>query len=554
MPLAMTNHHQFVRVDYLVKCLKKKNILHVFASPGSRNAPLLIAFVKHQKFQIHSVIDERSAAFQALGAVDFSGTPAIITCTSGSAVANYYPAVTEAFFRRKPLLILTADRPQDKINIREGQTIFQENIFGSHCIGAYNLGMTEESAHQDKLKIDEALQLLLKGGESGPVHINIPLEEPLYQYIESDEEIIENEDSTSVETAIKEEFPAEELENMLLQGKKVALIIGQDLPDASALEYLIDVNVKSPFLVIDGGLGNTPFTKCIKHPNELIDRGFQAPDLILTTGQEILHKKFKNHLRNQKNLEHWHFEKNFAPDTFGKLSKKFTQWGLKDLLFYLASKDWSNYSREWKISTLEMQKEYYLSNSMRIFNLPFSDLLVLKILVDHLAYYSHIALGNSSLVRNFLKINLYKSFRLYGNRGVAGIDGSLSTAVGMATQTQENVYCILGDLSFFYDQNALLSKNLPNNLKIIVINNGGGEIFKMIDGPEVHPEIAELQQTPHHFDTAGSCKTAGITRLFAEDEISLKDAINHWMRCKETCLLEVKTHPKSNQEARMLLN
>ena len=259
-------------------------------------------------------------------------------------------------------------------------------------------------------------------------------------------------------------------------------------------------------------------------------------------------------MSKQENLEHWHFENEFAPDTFGKLSKSFKGWGLKELLFQLASKDWSDYSRDWKIKTLELQKEYYVNTTHHLSRLPFSDLLVLKTLIDSLPYYSIIALGNSSLVRNFLKINFYKNFRLFGNRGVAGIDGSLSTALGMATHSQEDVYCIIGDLSFFYDQNALFRNDLPKNLKILVLNNGGGEIFKMIDGPSFFPEIAHLQQTPHSFDTQGSCASAKILRYEAHDENTLMENISHWIKSKETCLLEVKTNALLNKEARLIIN
>ena len=533
----MNNTAQFKRVDYLVKSLLKHQIRDVFISPGSRNAPLMIAFTKNKGFQLRSVLDERSAGFQALGSVDMSQQPAVITCTSGSAVANYYPAVVEAFFRRKPLLILSADRPKDKINIRDGQTIFQEQIFGNHVLGYFELKMTEESADEDKVNIQKALGLLFKTGGSGPVHINIPLEEPLYEYVESDEHIREYIKEEDIQ---EEPFPEDEFFDYLAQVKKIALLIGQDLPDATALEYLNDVNVKSPFLVIDGGLGNTPFTKCIKHPNALIDQELDAPDLLISTGQEVLHKNFKLWLRSQENLKHWHFEKGFAPDTFGKLTRKFIGWGLKDLLYYLASKDWSQYPKDWKINWLEKQKEYYIDQKHKLEKLAFVDKYVLYKVVEKIPFYSQVALGNSSLVRNFLEVNLNKDLRLFGNRGVAGIDGSLSTAVGMALKSQQPVFCLLGELSFFYDQNALLDPQLPNNLKILVLNNGGGEIFKMIAGPEKFPEIAPYQHTPRNLDTKALCEMRSIKRWVAQDKGSLSEALESWIRSDELGVIEVK--------------
>src|SRR5574343_1282872 len=164
----------------ILEICQQKGVQHIVISPGSRNAPLTIGFSNNSYFKCYSVADERCAAFFALGIAQQIQKPVAVVCTSGSALLNYYPAFAEAFYSQTPLIVISADRPQSKIDMGDGQTIRQENVFANPTL--YNANLTEEASEENDLKIQKAL--FIATSKKGPVHINIPFEEPLYETVD----------------------------------------------------------------------------------------------------------------------------------------------------------------------------------------------------------------------------------------------------------------------------------------------------------------------------------------------------------------------------------
>lgn len=482
----MLQFDQFDLSNWLIYILTKAGIKDVVVSPGSRNAPLMIALSKNfPNIRLHSVVDERSAGFKAIGLADLTRLPVILLCTSGTAAANYLPAVCEAYFRSVPLVVITADRPERLITARDGQTIFQHDLYGRHVDAFWPLSasMSENQLISSLTDIHGKLQVLQR-----PVHINIHYEEPLYQHrsfsdlpfelptIQQDKNFEEIPDVSSMENV------------MIVAGQCAPGFIPDDLQETLH---------KSGFVLVSGGLSNLNPILSISHFNHIDTALLPQPRLVITIGGEITHKPLKNYLRSVKNLVHWHIEQtNYEPDTFGKGVRLFripVVSALKEIASGNLNID-KNFADIWLNSDKETEKKSLdlLDEECKNYYLPIAEAATQqKVLV---------VLGNSTVVRQYLKLPRIYHCNLYGNRGTAGIDGSLSTAVGMAISSNQKVWCLLGDLSFLYDMNALWHDPLPENITIFVFNNQRGKIFEMIPGPEKFPEIFHYQATPHAFN------------------------------------------------------
>src|SRR5690606_22441812 len=324
-----------------------KNIKHVIISPGSRNAPLTIGFTHHPEITPYSIVDERSAAFFALGIAQQLQEPVAVVCTSGSALLNYYPAVAEAFYSDIPLVVISADRPIERIDIGDGQTIRQKNVFENHILYSANLhselvlenAATErrlqqkqfESQKHNEREINLALNKAIE--EKGPVHINVPFYEPLYETTDSlrvDPLQIfpELHDRSYTE---KELLPYADIWN---NAQKKIIIVGVLSPNVIEQEFLDRLAKDESVLVL------TETTSNINHPEfftridtligpieryEDADAQFRElqPDILLTFGGMIISKKIKSFLRNYQPKHHWHVDPKNAYNTFFCLNKHF---------------------------------------------------------------------------------------------------------------------------------------------------------------------------------------------------------------------------------------
>ena len=450
--------------------------------------------------EVRTISDERSAAFIALGMAQQLKQPVVLVCTSGSAALNYYPAIAEAFFQQIPLLVLTADRPPEWVDQWDGQTIFQEEVYGKHVKQSFRF--PDSFAHPDQAWaanriVNEAIHLS-RQFPAGPVHINIPLREPFYPEVGEIFEFPKQPRTVQVESPsfnLGEESLAKLKQE--LQGKRrILLVPGQQGSHPELLQVLEELARTKQVVVVADSISNMQGEGCITlHDHWIGNEAFQdelRPDLLLTFGKSIISKSLKLFLRKQQ-IAHWHIQLDGqAKDTFQSLSRvlgceplPFLRWMLGEI----PTQD-SSYFQSWQ--KLEARVSGALPKVLR--EVEFGEYGALATVINRTPSNSLIHVANSMAVR-YLNFLGRRTQEICCNRGTSGIDGSSSTAVGAAFVRASLVTLVTGDMAFFYDRNAFWHNYPLANLRIILLNNHAGGIFRLIDGPAKQPELVEFFET-----------------------------------------------------------
>lgn len=517
-----------LEVQLIVAACKKVGITKVVLSPGSRNAPFSIAFDEDPAFEVFVITDERSAAFYAMGMAQKLNQPVAIACTSGSAPLNYFPAIAEAFYQQIPLVVITADRPQEWINQGDGQTIQQYNVFGQHVLAFAQLNpiYSNDQRWMFERQLAETLQLA-NGTVTGPVHLNVPLSEPLYETVEVPETLNNWMQLASNEVVLSQNDEVQ-LTQLLESHKNRLLIIGQQQKDEK-LQVLIDELLKDGSVAVlvehTSNIQSEYAVHCIDRALNCMkqaDLDTYQPDIIIAIGGAVISKRIKRFLRNA-NAPVIRFGAAFPTmDTFQHLvftSQITAMKGIHFLVRYLqANPSQSRFAFHWK--TLDYQSEIAAENILQA--VPFSDLKVMEELLDVIPENAHIHLSNSSIIRYALLFNPVKGTHYWCNRGTSGIDGSTSTAAGIALMNENECHVLIsGDLSFFYDSNALWNPHLPSNLRIIIINNGGGDIFNIIPGPKTTKQHERIFLAQHGNSAEHLCKMVDLSYTKVTDKEQL---------------------------------
>jgi 2-succinyl-5-enolpyruvyl-6-hydroxy-3-cyclohexene-1-carboxylate synthase len=516
----------------------------VIICPGSRSAPLTLAFVRNTHFQCKTVIDERSAGYVALGIAQQKKKLVIIVCTSGTAALNLSPAIAEAYYQQIPLLVLTADRPEAWIDQLDGQAIRQQRIYNAFILRSWHL--KGELYHPDDLwhtqrVINEAI--LLSTEKQGPVHINLAFCEPLYQLPDVNDYSLQVIQSLSNHDAVS--FSNPKLSETLHKSGKFWLIFAQDAYDVSLAPLLQQGIDQLSWTVIHESLSNLPISGSIKNISEVLSLdsiAHPAPEIVVYFGKQIVSKKLKQYLRNITNLQVIQVGELLA-DPLQHLHTYIHAPAHQVIQFLLESRIAGNkdFYNHWIDAS---QKAAHLFSEF-ITHAPYSDLTAIALLRKSLLEDSIVHWGNSTPVRYAqLTENLNLPFQVhYCNRGTSGIDGSVSTAVGhvLANPGRKHV-AIVGDLSFQYDCNALWINNFPENLLIIVINNSGGNIFRLIDGSSQVPELETWFETRrnHHFQNLSAHFGLSYRRCTTMAELQLLCAELPQL---SRCVVEVVTDP-----------
>lgn len=539
-------------INDLVSLCHHKGINNAILSPGSRCAPITLAFTRHHDFHCRTIPDERSAAFIALGMAQQLDKPVILVCTSGSATYNYAPAVAEAFFQQIPLIVITADRPPEWIDQWDGQTIRQANIYGQHIKGSFQF--PDEFGHPDKIwhanrQANEAINLAMQHPQ-GPVHINIPLREPFYPeagevfwFSESIRSIdlLEVNKSLSNDTKIKLSASLEKFE-------RIMFVPGQQKPNASIQSLLDKLIAAGKALVIADSISNLQSKHTIVFHDHFIpfldEDGSAEPDLVISFGKSIISKNLKLFLRNSK-AEHWHIQPNgYTPDTFQSLTKTILCDPHAFLEFLLELNKYSKptFLETWKSMDQKISERLPSILKRAKFGEYKAMAECLKVIPDH----SKIHVANSMAVR-YLNFLGERPQEVICNRGTSGIDGSNSTAVGCTFTTKDHVTLITGDMAFFYDRNAFWHNYQMNNLRIILLNNHAGGIFRLINGPSSQPELEEFFETNQRLSAGYLAKDFGFEYHLATDERSLEMGLkNFYQKSNHPKILEIQTKSTKN--------
>ncbi len=522
----MRTSDHFAAAELAALCAAK-GVHHAVISPGSRNAPLVIAFTARPEIRCLQVIDERSAAFFALGIAQQLHAPVALICTSGSAVLNYAPAIAEAFYQRIPLLVISADRPQEWTDQGEGQTIRQRDVLRPHLRTSVQLPRAADDLsnwHCNRL-INEAINATLVP-VAGPVQVNVPFEEPLYGTTEvnGDPRIVA---PVPVEAFLLPDrgWRAQQLSSSL----KVMVLAGQGIWGEGTKAQLQKLAVLPQVTVLTeatSNLDDPAFITCIDRTLEGIHAGNEAdlkPDVLITFGGAIVSKRIKGLLRQWQPAQHWHVDAGGAMDTFQCLTHHLA---VEPHIFFAQLENQvkpneSLYGEAWRMVAHRMRERH----GTLLKDTPFCDLTVFEALLGHIPEGSDVHLANSTAARYAQLFDRTRGLRFFSNRGTSGIDGCTSTAVGAAFASGNTTTLITGDVAFCYDSNAFWNKHLSPHLKVIVIDNGGGNIFRYIPGPDKDPELLPWFESPHYRDIPALVKSYGLVCYTARDEATLKDGM-----------------------------
>ena len=496
-----------------------KGLKHIVISPGSRNAPIILSFANNPNITAISIVDERSAAFFALGIAQQTKKPVAIACTSGTAALNYAPAIAEAYYQKVPLLVLTADRPADLIDQGDGQTIRQKNLYKNYIKGSFEI---PEDFENEK-EFDSAVKMMNKAinlasfPDYGPVHINLPFSEPIYNSIKSHNWKVRSIHPNSKLVDLKEVEVKRFAKSWNKYSKKL-LIAGMIDPNI-AVSKLISRIVDDPSVVLltenTSNLQNCCSVNCIdKVVSTILQDEMEdfKPELLVTFGGNVVSKMVKEFLRKNKPVEHWHIDTvDYNMNTYQCLTSGIQT---EPYVFFNEIIDHvkhpkSNYKQLWQAreNRSEERHKQYLKKC------EYTDLKVFEAILNAIPDKSQVQLGNSTPVRYAQLFRAQKKLTWFSNRGVSGIDGAVSTAAGACYGSLEPTTLIVGDLGFLYDSNALMNNYLSHNFRIIIINNGGGGIFRFIPGPEDTGHLLRFFDARHNWNAKYIAKNFKYTLL-----------------------------------------
>ena len=525
----------------LAALLAAHGIRRIVLCPGSRDIPLVRTFSAMQdQFTCYAVTDERSAGFFALGLSLHDGRPVAVCCTSGSALLNLHPAVAEAFYRQVPLVVISADRPAAWIGQMDGQTLPQSGVFGSLVKKSVSLPevKTEEDEWYCNRLINEALLETCHHGR-GPVHINVPISEPFFDCP------VETLPAARVIACKDNHF--EELAERLKQLPRRMLLIGQGNPGEALPPGLEDT-----FACFASHPANHPGV-AIRNVDPLLSalspetKQAMRPDLVITCGGHILSKRLKQYLRSYPPKEHWHIAPSGeVADLFGTLTVLIeaepTSF-FRQVLPVPPQKEVTEYAQRWT----------RLSEAVPPAEFPYSEMGAIGEVIRRLPAPCALHLANSSVVRYAQLFPLPGGVEVLSNRGTNGIEGSLSAAVGYAAASDKLNYIFIGDLSFFYDMNALWNPHCGKNLRILLLNNGGGEIFNALPGLQLTDENRRYVLGTHQTSAQGWAEDSGFDYLSARNAGELAALLPRFTDATPTSrpmLLEVFTD--KNQDVQSL--
>ena len=523
-------------INILCAVMVGHGLKHAVVCPGSRNAPIVHNLNEHPLIKCYPVTDERSAGFFALGIAEQLQEPVAVVVTSGTALLNLAPAVAEARHRHLPLVVISADRPMGLIGQQMGQTIDQPGALSRFALLDVNLVEPHDDLtrwHCNRL----ANEALLAARRGGPVHINVPYDEPLFNFTVPAlpvERII-----TAMAVSIDEMALFEALKP-IKSAQKPMLVIGQMSPGLVTPEIM---NCLVPHLaVLVESLGSDVGGNAFDELLPLVEQNPDfAPDVVIYMGGTLVSKRVKAYLRRLTDVPMVQVSENGAiHDTFGNLTQV-VQCSPRAALHVLeklfGTAVGNPFARLWNEHLDQLAWHF---DSLRP---GFSQMLAVKLALQSAREWSHpviLHFANSQPVR---LANLFARQHVRCNRGVNGIEGSTSAAAGCAAVTDERVLCVTGDLSFFYDQNALWNSNLRGNLRILLLNNGGGGIFSQLPGLEASPARDKMIAAAHMTHASGCCDQHGVEYRAAHGSEDLYSGITWLVQDDSTRprLLEVIT-------------
>lgn len=550
--MEQTTDHNSCNI--LVDILVANGVKQVVISPGSRNAPLIMAFARKQEISKYVVVDERSAAFMALGMAQQTQCPVALICTSGTAMLNYSPAIAEAYYQQIPLIVISADRPMEWIDQDDSQTIIQYGAYNNFIKASYNI---PAYYHEDSMKwyinriINDACQQS-KYSTWGPVHINVQLVEPLCNSIErsnTQTRIV----NTILPYSMLSNYDLTTLRGIFTHSQKVMILAGFSTPNRELEEFLIKLSLLPNVVVLTETITNLSGGNIIRTIDRVItevdDEKLESysPDLLITFGGALVTRMLKEMLRKYKPIHHWHIGLNqHIIDTMMSVNLDIKATPLEFFAQFAINPPTvnSNYRDNWKClaNAAKASHELYLNS------IPWCDLKAFDIILESIPLNYNLQLSNGTSIRYAQLFGDKFSCQCNCNRGVAGIDGCTSTALGASLVSTDNMLLITGDMSFSYDLGGLASQYKNSKFKIIVMNNGGGGIFRFLKGPSSLPELEDYFEVHQNLNIKGISSAFDYDYMEISDEKNIKEKLELFFSNKKNTILCITTPREINAD------
>ena len=510
---------------YLIAGLKQGGVCQVVISPGSRSTPLALLVKREKDLQYFVAVDERSAGFLALGLAKSSQQPVALLCTSGTAAANFYPAICEAEASNVPLVVLTSDRPPELRNVGAPQTMSQNQLYADHVKFFVELALPESTPLMLRYSFWQGFQLAKRAmsGVKGVVHANIPLREPLLP------DLTQN-------TPIDLSLTQTTTQNLIAQGwfqKKGLIVLGSERSLAEAQLALTLANhlgwpiVGDPLSQLASCDGKTQ--NYVKQADVIFEEARDLPEVevILRFGKVPVTKNVMFYLRDSQAVQILVDETQQWPDylyrsqylvaeSLTEVAQQILQSTPKRDQAYLQA--WQNLQKLASQAVDETSEQFAFHESQ-----------LAMVLMKTLACGEQLFVANSNAIRLVDRLSGVSetSFQVFGNRGVNGIDGILSTVAGLAMRTKARTYLLVGDLTLFHDMNGLqLLKAYQLPVTIILLNNNAGGIFSFLSQRSLTADDFDpLFATPLDLDFAQVAKTYELAYQKVESKADFEQAI-----------------------------
>jgi len=546
----------------IVRLLERHGVKKAIVSPGSRNAPLLVALSRNQSISKEVIVDERCAAFIALGYSSVSQEPVALVCTSGTALLNYAPAIAEAYYRRIPLIVISADRPREWIGQDDSQTIVQPGALSNYVKRSYDIstGQSENDIWYANRVVNDALLTALSG-RIGPVHINLQLDEPLGEICDDSSDISDDVFSRKI-TLLKpkgrmDASYAKELGQAIASPCKVMIIAGFLNPDKTLNKALLKLSRMPNIIVMTETIANLHGDTLINSIDAVLSGmsndqlGDLVPDVIISTGGALVSRHIKQYLRNHRVKEHWHVgEMDDTVDCFKQLTMRvemspsvfFSQLA-SEIIPYVTECD---YAHRWEVAK-NRSRSLTQAYSARC---SWSDFKAFSILIPMIPKRWNVHFSNGTAIRYAQIFGDHNYHRCDCNRGVSGIDGCTSTAVGASLAYKEDVTLLVsGDMSARYDIGAIGSGCLPPRFKMVVLDNGGGGIFRFISSTSGLDVREDMFCHPQSESIDAIADSMGLNVYVASDANELRSVFPAFASENKTpALLLVQTPAEESAE------
>lgn len=543
------------QVRILLEILSRKGVDEFVVSPGSRNTPLIIGVARQSKFKKHVVLDERCAAFMALGIAQQTRKPAALICTSGTAVLNYAPAIAEAFYQQQPLIILTADRPPEAIDQDDSQTIRQHNIYGNYIKYSVTLPVeinTPEEEYYVVREVNQAVNAAMRP-PFGPVHINIPLRDPLSGTSDKSEtpriiDDVKPQKNFSGQTL-------DEFSRTLSEAPRIMLLASFGPYDAELSASLETLARLPQTVLLTETISNIHAKGAINTIDKLIttippgEEQKYAPDILITFGGSLVSKMIKRFIKKYPPGQHWNINQSgILVDTFQTLTRQIDTTPacfFQQMAKRTVAKNGAKYSAIWH----ELQEQAETEKRKYVETAPWSDLKAFSMLLPAIPEGTALQLSNGTPVRYAQLFDINRYSTVNSNRGVSGIDGAVSTAAGASVANPgKPTLLITGDMGFLYDSNGLSIADIPPTFKIVVMKNGGGNIFRFLAGTSTLPELETYFETAQDVNVKGLAQINGFEYFEADDEASLEKTMAAFFNAPAKALLEIRTPRTENDK------